>query len=60
MGDNRTTFQATGAHTNGVYAFWVHEPPGHVGPPKHVHSREEKGFYVIEGQVQFRAATSIW
>jgi len=26
-----------------------------VGPPKHVHSREEEGFYVIEGQVQFCA-----
>jgi Cupin domain len=24
-------------------------------PPKHVHSREEEGFYVIEGQVEFRA-----
>lgn len=26
-----------------------------MGPPKHVHSREEEGFYVIEGQVQFSA-----
>jgi quercetin dioxygenase-like cupin family protein len=55
MGDDRITFQATSADTNGAYAFWVDEPPGHVGPPKHVHSREEEGFYVIEGQVEFRA-----
>jgi quercetin dioxygenase-like cupin family protein len=55
MGDDKITFQATSADTNGAYAFWVDEPPGHVGPPKHVHSREEEGFYVIEGQVQFRA-----
>jgi quercetin dioxygenase-like cupin family protein len=55
MGDDRITFRATSADTNGAYAFWVDEPPGHVGPPKHVHSREEEGFYVIEGQVQFRA-----
>jgi mannose-6-phosphate isomerase-like protein (cupin superfamily) len=55
MGDDRITFQATSADTAGAYAFWVDEPPGHVGPPKHVHSREEEGFYVIEGQVQFRA-----
>ena len=55
MGDDRITFQATSADTNGAYAFWVDEPPGNVGPPKHVHSREEEGFYVIDGQVQFRA-----
>src|SRR5271170_4590141 len=55
MGDDRITFQATSADTNGAYAFWVDEPPGNVGPPKHVHSREEEGFYVIEGQVEFRA-----
>jgi quercetin dioxygenase-like cupin family protein len=55
MGDNKITFQATGADTDGAYAFWVDEPPGHVGPPKHVHSREEEGFYVLEGQVRFRA-----
>jgi quercetin dioxygenase-like cupin family protein len=55
MGDDRITFQATSADTNGAYAFWVDEPPGHVGPPKHVHSREQEGFYVIDGQVQFRA-----
>jgi quercetin dioxygenase-like cupin family protein len=55
MGDDRITFQATSADTNGAYAFWADEPPGNVGPPKHVHSREEEGFYVIDGQVQFRA-----
>jgi quercetin dioxygenase-like cupin family protein len=55
MGDDKITFQATSADTNGAYAFWVDEPPADVGPPKHVHSREEEGFYVIDGQVQFRA-----
>jgi mannose-6-phosphate isomerase-like protein (cupin superfamily) len=55
MGDDRITFQAISSDTAGAYAFWVDEPPGHVGPPKHVHSREEEGFYVIEGQVEFRA-----
>src|SRR5271163_1263221 len=55
MGDDRITFQAISTDTEGAYAFWVEEPPGHVGPPKHVHSREEEGFYVIEGQVEFRA-----
>ena len=55
MGDDRITFQAMSTDTAGAYAFWVDEPPGHVGPPKHVHSREEEGFYVIEGEVKFRA-----
>ena len=55
MGDDKITFQAISTDTNGAYAFWVDEPPGHVGPPKHVHSREEEGFYVIEGHVEFRA-----
>jgi mannose-6-phosphate isomerase-like protein (cupin superfamily) len=55
MGDDRITFQAISTDTGGAYAFWVDEPPGQVGPPKHVHSREEEGFYVIEGQVEFRA-----
>jgi len=55
MGDDKITFQATSADTASAYAFWVDEPPGHVGPPKHVHSREEEGFYVIEGEVDFRA-----
>jgi quercetin dioxygenase-like cupin family protein len=55
MGDDRITFQAISNDTAGAYAFWVDEPPGHVGPPKHVHSREEEGFYVIEGEVEFRA-----
>ena len=28
-------------------------PPG-GGPPPHVHSREEEGFYVLEGEITFR------
>jgi quercetin dioxygenase-like cupin family protein len=55
MGDDKITFQAMSSDTDGAYAFWVDEPPGKVGPPKHVHSREEEGFYVIEGQAKFHA-----
>lgn len=28
-------------------------PPG-GGPPPHVHSREEEGFYVLEGEITFQ------
>jgi len=40
---------ATGAQTGG--AFYLHEgivPPG-GGPPPHCHSREDEGFYVLDG-----------
>lgn len=44
-------FLATGEETNGRYAWWeAFVPPG-GGPPPHVHSREEEGFFVIEGEI---------
>lgn len=46
-------FLATGAQTDGKYAlFEALVPPG-GGPPPHVHSREEEGFYVLEGEITF-------
>src|SRR4051812_2783494 len=46
-------FLATGEDTNGKYAVWeaVVGPGG--GPPPHVHSREEEGFYILEGEITF-------
>lgn len=43
-------FLATGDETNGRYAMCEAIPPG-GGPPPHVHSREEEGFYVLEGEI---------
>jgi quercetin dioxygenase-like cupin family protein len=46
-------FLATGEGTNGQYAlFEALVGPG-GGPPPHVHSREEEGFYVLEGEITF-------
>ena len=46
-------FLATGDGTNGKYAlFEALVGPG-GGPPPHVHSREEEGFYVLEGEITF-------
>jgi len=46
-------FLATGEDTNGKYAlFEALVPPG-GGPPPHVHSREEEGFYILEGEITF-------
>ena len=46
-------FLATGEDTNGKYALIeaLVSPGG--GPPPHVHSREEEGFYVLEGEITF-------
>src|SRR5437764_6416928 len=46
-------FLATGEDTNGRYAVWEAVVPPGSGPPPHVHSREEEGFYVLEGEVTF-------
>ena len=49
-------FLATGEDTDGNY-FLVEAvvPPG-GGPPPHIQTREEEGFYVLEGTLVFRAA----
>lgn len=48
---DRYRFLATREGTAGRYAVWeaVVAPGG--GPPPHLHTREEEGFYVIEGAV---------
>src|SRR5436190_20193668 len=47
-------FLATGEDTNGKYALWEATVPPGGGPPPHVHSREEEGFYVLEGEITFQ------
>src|SRR5687768_2493200 len=49
-------FLATGDITNGKYALWEAVIPPGGGPPSHVHSREEEGFYVLEGELIFHVA----
>ncbi len=46
-------FLATGDETNGKYCMWEAIVPPGGGPPPHVHSREEEGFYVLEGEITF-------
>lgn len=46
-------FLATGDDTNGAYALWEAIVPPGGGPPPHVHSREEEGFYILEGEIAF-------
>src|SRR5207248_3771062 len=37
----------------GKYALWEAIVPPGGGPPPHVHSREEEGFYILEGEITF-------
>ncbi len=46
-------FLATGEDTDGKYALWEAVVPPGGGPPPHVHSREEEGFYVLDGEITF-------
>jgi quercetin dioxygenase-like cupin family protein len=47
-------FLATGDETNGKYALLEAIVPPGGGPPLHVHSWEEEGFYILEGQIAFQ------
>src|SRR5262252_11004259 len=46
-------FLATGEDANGKYALIEALVGPGGGPPPHVHSREEEGFYVLEGEITF-------
>ena len=47
-------FLVTGKETNGKYAMWEAIVPPGGGPPPHIHSREEEGFYILEGEITFQ------
>src|SRR6266852_1438315 len=47
-------FLATGDDTHGKYAMWEAIGPPGGGPPPNVHSREEEGFYILEGEITFQ------
>src|SRR5580765_2289348 len=47
-------FLATSEDTDGNYAMWEAIVPPGGGPPPHVHSREEEGFYILEGEITLR------
>ena len=63
-GDEQTTWRgagdeyrvlATGDDTAGDYFIMEAIVPPGGGPPPHIQTREEEAFYVLEGEVVFRA-----
>ena len=47
-------FLATGEDTNCKYSLIEALVGPGGGPPPHVHSREEEGFYILEGEITFK------
>lgn len=47
----------TGADTEGRYAMMEATVAPGSGPPLHVHTREEEGFYILEGEITFYTET---
>lgn len=47
-------FLAIGEDTDGRYALMEAIVPPGGGPPPHIHSREEEGFYILEGEITFQ------
>ena len=54
-GGDEYTFLATGDDTDRSYSFVEAVVPPGGGPPPHIHTREEEAFYVLEGDLLFRA-----
>jgi mannose-6-phosphate isomerase-like protein (cupin superfamily) len=55
VGD-RYTYLLTGSQTTGAcFVFEAFVPPGNGSPP-HIHSREDEGFYVVEGMFELTVA----
>jgi quercetin dioxygenase-like cupin family protein len=46
-------FKAVGEQTNGQYALFELRAESQMGPPPHIHSREDEAFYIQEGEVEF-------
>ena len=51
----RVTLKATAEDTGGGFAIVEVATPPQVGPPLHVHHREDEGLYVLEGMYEIRA-----
>src|SRR5215211_2579746 len=52
-GEGLAVIKATGADTGGQMALLdITEPPG-AEAPRHVHHKEDEGFWVLDGEVTF-------
>lgn len=50
------TLKLTGADTNGAFTLSELLAGPEIGPPPHIHHREDESFYVLEGAFDFSLA----
>jgi quercetin dioxygenase-like cupin family protein len=50
----RVTLKLAGEESDGACAIVEVSTPPHVGPPLHVHQREDEALYVLEGMYEIR------
>ncbi len=48
------TLKAVSEDTNGQYALVEMQVDPDVGPPPHIHHREDEAFYIQEGELEFQ------
>ncbi|MEH1997516.1 MAG: quercetin 2,3-dioxygenase [Nostoc sp.] len=48
-----TTFKVTSEQTDGKYALFEVVLAPQLGPPPHIHSREDEAFYIQEDSIEF-------
>jgi mannose-6-phosphate isomerase-like protein (cupin superfamily) len=48
------TFKAVGEDTNGQYTLVELQVDPEIGPPPHIHHREDEAFYIQEGELEFQ------
>lgn len=58
--DTRMTVKAGGAQTGGAFTLLEWSAPLGFGPPRHVHHREDEGFYVLEGELAVECGERRW
>jgi mannose-6-phosphate isomerase-like protein (cupin superfamily) len=46
------TFKAVGANTNGALVLFEGTVSPQLGPPPHIHHREDEFYYVLEGELE--------
>lgn len=53
FGGDQVTVKLTGKETDGAYTLIETITPPGMGPPPHVHHREEESFCVVKGELEF-------
>jgi quercetin dioxygenase-like cupin family protein len=53
FGGDQVTIKLTGKETDGAYTLIETVTPPGMGPPPHVHTREEETFCIVKGELEF-------